>query len=393
MIILMHEPTDELFLGVIHPDAALFSDYFDIELAAKEHEAYRKALEKVGAKVLTVREILLEGTLTKEGRPIEGKELSELRAFASKFLTYNTSKIPEEAKAQERYKRMIIDRANPKDLVKMIMLQPEIVLNYTESNTGFAATYIQRPIMNIFFMRDQMISTAKGIVIGRMNSAQRQLECEIAEFCLNKIGFPPIYHITGENAYLEGGDFLPFGDYAFIGNGLRTTQEAIDQLMENDLLGCNKVVVVKDVWDEQEQMHLDTYFNIIDRDLCTLSEDRYLAAKSDSQYLKIDIWERENANEPYRKAFSDISFVDFIEDELKMKVIPIQRADELTYANNFLTVAPRKIMAVAGQSVELQDAFKTNFVDVTWVPLSNLTKGYGAAHCMTQILDDGDVLF
>ena len=39
MIILMHEPTDELFLGVMHPDAALFSDYFDIELAAKEHAA------------------------------------------------------------------------------------------------------------------------------------------------------------------------------------------------------------------------------------------------------------------------------------------------------------------------------------------------------------------
>ena len=29
MIILMHEPTDELFLGVMHPDAALFADYFD----------------------------------------------------------------------------------------------------------------------------------------------------------------------------------------------------------------------------------------------------------------------------------------------------------------------------------------------------------------------------
>ncbi len=393
MIILMHEPTDELFLGVMHPDAALFSDYFDIELAAKEHAEYRKALEHCGAKVLTVRQILLEGTLDKQGRPVEGKDLNDLRAFASKFLTYNTSNIPEEAKAQERYKKMIVDRAHPKDLVKMIMLQPEIVLSYTESNTGFAATYIQRPIMNIFFMRDQMISTAKGIVIGRMNSAQRQLECEIAEFCLNKIGFPPIYHIEGEDAYLEGGDFLPFGDIAFIGMGLRTTQAAIDQLMENDLLGCNKVVVVKDIWDEQEQMHLDTYFNIIDRDLCTLSEARYLAAKSDSQYLKIDIWERESPEEPYHKAFSDISFVDYIEDELKMKVIPIQRSDELTYANNFLSVAPRKIMAVAGQSVELQEALKANFVDVTWVPLTNLTKGYGAAHCMTQILDDGDVLF
>ncbi len=389
----MHEPTDELFLGVMHPDAALFSDYFDIELAAKEHADYRAALERAGAKVLTVRQILLEGTLDKQGRPVEGKELADLRKFAAQYLTFNTDNIPDERKAQERYKKMVVGRAHPKDLVRMIMLQPEIVLSYTESNTGFAATYIQRPIMNIFFMRDQMISTAKGIVIGRMNSAQRQLECDIAEFCLHKIGFPPIHHIEGDDAYLEGGDFLPFGDYSFIGCGLRTTQSAVDQLMENDLLGTNKVVVVKDIWGEQEQMHLDTYFNIIDRDLCTLSEARYLAAKGDPQYLKIDIWERETPNEPYHKAFENISFVDFIEDELHMKIIPISRRDELTYANNFLTVAPRKIMAVAGQSVELQEDFKANYVDVTWVPLSNLIKGYGAAHCMTQIVDNGDVLF
>ena len=393
MIVLMHEPTDELFLGVMHPDAALFSDYFDIELAAKEHADYRAALERAGAKVLTVRQILLEGTLDKQGRPVEGKDLADLRKFAAQYLTFNTDNIPDERKAQERYKKMIVGRSHPKDLVRMIMLQPEIVLSYTESNTGFAATYIQRPIMNIFFMRDQMISTAKGIVIGRMNSAQRQLECDIAEFCLNKIGFPPIHHIEGEDAYLEGGDFLPFGDYSFIGCGLRTTQAAVDQLMEHDLLGTSKVVVVKDTWGEQEQMHLDTYFNIIDRDLCTLSEARYLAAKSDPQYLKIDIWERESPSEPYHKAFENISFVDFIEEELHMKIIPISRRDELTYANNFLTVAPRKIMAVAGQSVELQEDFKANYVDVTWVPLSNLTKGYGAAHCMTQIVDNGDVLF
>lgn len=389
----MHEPTDELFLGVVHPDAALFSDYFDIELAAKEHAAYRKALEGAGAKVLTVRQILLDGTLDRQGRPKEGKPLQELRHFASKFLTFNTTNIPEEEKAQQRYKKLILDRANPKDLVKMIMLQPEIVLSRTESNTGFAATYIQRPIMNIFFMRDQMIATAKGIVIGRMNSPQRQLECEIAEFCLNKIGFPPIHKIEGDDAFLEGGDFLPFGNYAFIGRGLRTTQAAIDQLMEKDLLGCDKLVVVRDVWDEQEQMHLDTYFNIIDRDLCTLSEPRYRSSKGDPQHLTMDLWEREGAGQPYRKVKEDIDFVTFIKEDMKMKIIPIQRSDEFTYANNFLTVAPRKIMAVAGQSVELQEALKANNVDVTWVPLSNLTKGYGAAHCMTQIVDDGDVLF
>ena len=99
MIILMHEPTEELFPGVIHPDAALFSDYFDIDKAAKEHANYRRELKQFGAEVLTVREILLEGTLDEEGNPVEGKPLDDLRTLASEFLTYNTASIPEDAEA------------------------------------------------------------------------------------------------------------------------------------------------------------------------------------------------------------------------------------------------------------------------------------------------------
>ena len=124
--------------------------------------------------------------------------------------------------------------------------------------------------MNLFYMRDQMIATFKGLVIARMHSPQREVESRVAEFCLNKIGMPPIGRISGEGAYLEGGDFLPFGSSAFIGCGLRTTQKAIDQLMENDWLGTDRLMVVRDNWLEQEQMHLDTYFNCIDRDLVTL---------------------------------------------------------------------------------------------------------------------------
>lgn len=392
MIILMHEPTDELFLGVIHPDAALFSDYFDIDKVVKEHANYRKELEKVGAKVLTVRQILLEGTLDENDNAIEGKELDSLREFASKFLIYNTVLVPEEEETQKEYKKIIINKATPKDLVKIIMLQPEIILSYTNSNTGFSASYILHPITNIFYMRDQMIATAKGIVIGRMNSLQRQVECEIAEFCLDKINMSPIYKIEGEEAFLEGGDFLPFGNSAFIGRGLRTTQAAIDQLMENDLLGCDRLIVVRDVWGEQEQMHLDTYFNVIDHDLATLSENRYKATKDNRQYLSADIWERDESG-VYQKVSDGVNFVEYLEEVLKMKIIPISRRDEQTYANNFLSVAPRHIMAVAGQSSELQEVLKENNVKVTWIPLENLTKGYGAAHCMTQILDTGDVLF
>jgi arginine deiminase len=217
-----------------------------------------------------------------------------------------------------------------------------------------------------------------------MNSPQREAECRIAEFCLNKIGMPPIGRISGEGAYLEGGDFLPMGRTAFIGCGLRTTQPAIDQLMDNDLLGCDTLVVVHDRWLEQEQMHLDTFFNIIDYDLVTLSENRYKAGTDSSQYLTADLYVRDDNT--YRKVAESIDFVRYLEDDLKVNIIPISRPDELTYACNYLTVAPRRIMAVAGQSESLQQALSDNGVNVTWLPLSNLTKGYGAAHCMTQVL-------
>ena len=358
MTILMHEPTEELFLGVIHPDAALFADYFNVDQASREHRNYRKALTEAGARVLTVREVLLDG----EGNAVEGPALDALRTFAGEFLVYNTDAIPAQRDAQRAYKEEVLRKANPKDLLRIILLQPEVVLSHTEGNTGFAATYRQRPMMNLFYMRDQMIATFKGLVIAR---------------------------ISGEGAYLEGGDFLPFGSSAFIGCGLRTTQKAIDQLMENDWLGTDRLMVVRDNWLEQEQMHLDTYFNCIDRDLVTLSANRYKAGPDSSQYLTVDVYERKDGR--YSRTVEGACFVDFLEKTLGVKVIPISRPDELNYANNYLTIGPRRIMAVAGQSQELQQALAAHGVDVTWIPLPNLTRGYGAAHCMTQILGTEEV--
>ena len=166
-------------------------------------------------------------------------------------------------------------------------------------------------------------------------------------------------------------------------------QKAIDQLMENDWLGTDRLMVVRDNWLEQEQMHLDTYFNCIDRDLVTLSANRYKAGPDSSQYLTVDVYERKDGR--YSRTVEGACFVDLLEKTLGVKVIPISRPDELNYANNYLTIGPRRIMAVAGQSQELQQALAAHGVDVTWIPLPNLTRGYGAAHCMTQILGTEEV--
>ena len=46
-------------------------------------------------------------------------------------------------------------------------------------------------------------------------------------------------------------------------------------------------------------------------------------------------------------------------------------------------------MAIGNQSEELQKAFAEHGVRVEWIPLETLIKGYGAAHCMTQVIKAG----
>ena len=278
----------------------------------------------------------------------------------------------------------MLAKFQPGDLVDIILLQPEIILRKTDINTSFEASYQLHPVMNLFFMRDQAITTSKGVVIGKMNSSQRRTESDIAEFCYRKLGERPIYRIEGEDAFLEGGDYLPFGTLSFIGCGLRTTQAAIDQLLEHDLIGKDTLVVVRDQWKSQDQMHLDTYFNIIDRDLVTMCANRVEAEPDDIDFLTADIYAK-NTEGSFEKAVSGVPFTEFL-TKRGIDIIPIEKADELNYANNFLTVGARKIVMVAGQSLELQARLREHGVDVTWAYLDNLTRGYGAAHCMTQVV-------
>ena len=197
------------------------------------------------------------------------------------------------------------------------------------------------------------------------------------------VGLKPILRIQDEGR-LEGGDYLPAGTLSFIGCGMRTNDEGIRQVMEADAFGHDTVVVVRDHKFWQMQMHLDTYFNIIDKDLCTLTSSRLNAQKDDPEYLTCDLWVRAPGTKKYTLLQKDRSFVEFLQD--RFEIIPIDSEDEMHYANNFLTIAPRHIMAVGGQSKALQQRFAEAGVKVEWIPLESLIDGYGAAHCMTQVL-------
>ena len=371
-VILMHTPGQELFDGVIHPSAGLFEDYFDVDKAAAEHRNYIKMLQKNGIKVYTVRQIL------------EETGIDSLRVLAGELLQYDVTTLDDDAAADAaRYKKEVLAKMSRADLIRCILLQPTVVLYKTGLNTGFEAQYVHNPLMNLYFTRDQSITTPRGHVICNMNSSQREPEADIISLCYAHLGLKPILRIQGEGR-LEGGDYLPAGTLSFIGCGMRTNDEGIRQLMEADAFGHDTVVVVRDHKFWQMQMHLDTYFNIIDKDLCTLTSSRLNAQNDDPEYVTCDLWVRAPGTKKYTLLQKDRSFVEFLQD--RFEIIPIDSEDEMHYANNFLTIAPRHIMAVGGQSKALQQRFAIAGVKVEWIPLESLIDGYGAAHCMTQVL-------
>lgn len=375
-VILMHTPSQELYDGVIHPAAGLYDDYFDADAAAEEHRGYIEMLRDNGIEVHTVEEVLMS------------MDHEMLRQLADKCLTYDATDTQMSAAEVEEYRQYVLQRMTHKDLYRTLLFHPTVELHETGQNTGLEAVYKRNPLMNLYFLRDQSISTPCGQIMCRMNSSQRADEVDIIEACYRQLGYDPVWRVTGDGNYLEGGDYIPFGTIGLIGCGLRTTFGAIEQMMEQDVMGHDTIVVVNERWKDQYQMHLDTYFNVIDQDLVTLCFNRYDAQdESDINFLTIQMFARKPGEKLYHEVegYKDMSFKAFLA-ERNCKVIRISKADADHYANNFLAIDGRHIMSVANQSEELEQAYRAHGVTVEWVPLENLIGGYGAAHCMTQVL-------
>ena len=71
-----------------------------------------------------------------------------------------------------------------------------------------------------------------------------------------------------------------------------------------------------------------------------------LRCKDTTFFCHLQVFRRKVISQPYCLKISS------------QKIIPIDYDDEMHYANNFLTIAPRHIMAVAGQSEELQQRLR-----------------------------------
>lgn len=241
------------------------------------------------------------------------------------------------------------------------------------------------PMKALYYTRDQSIITPRGAIIGKMTLSHRQLEPYLIELCYQYLGGKIYYRIHDEEARLEGGDYFPFGTLSIIGEGQRTNRKAIDELLKADAFGHDTIIVVKDALKNIYQMHLDTYFNIIDKNLVVLSQERLNAEVGNNNYLNIDVFTRSPGTKEYQLYKENVGFAEFLR-ERNVKIIPVAGTDLTKLATNFLCIEPRHIIGREGLSESFKESMKDNGVEAEYLNLDELAEGNGLVHCMTQVI-------
>lgn len=420
--IVVHKPGIEMFLGLLEPYGSLYERAFSRDGARYEHDILATTLEKeFGVEVLHLKSAIIEGA--KKNPRIRQKLIDKAR----EAIEYSGDKnYIEQARKEFELNCKYYDVQH---FFYILLMHPLIEVKKKEGSRNIALDIIQRqPLANLYFMRDQQFVTDKGIVLSRMAKPSRRRETEVTKFLWEDVLSLPILHEMTDPATIEGGEFLPMGDFALVGIGDRTNQAAVDQLLGLPLDYKEVGVVHQPLHplipssepNPMINMHLDTYFNVAAKDVVVGSE---LLLKQ----AKVDIYHNEGEG-VFVKDTQEKTLHEYMLDK-NFEVINITTLEQMSYASNFLCIKDREILAVDVEPITLkvlrtlkeaknknpkkysalyaqaEKDYNNLIKDGEFFPhkkaiyrseikprplnLRNLTGGYGAAHCMTCSLSRG----
>ncbi len=409
----------EMFFGLLEPYASLYERAFSKNGAIREHEL----LEHVLTHEFHVKVYKLYSTIVEAAE--HDPKMREM-LVDSAYETVNVIGKQEDVDLATKELKKNRDILDPSHFLDILLLNPQIELS---SETGARMIHLnvkeREPLANLYFMRDQQAVTDKGIFLSRMSKPQRRRESKVTELLWNALDVS-IVHSVEEPGTFEGGDFIPAKDFALVGVGDRTNAAGIEQLLSKGL-NFDEVAVVHqpnhpllptDEPDPMVNMHLDTYFNIASSGVAVGLE---LLLKE----ATVDVYQRAGKGK-YEKREGSASLHSYIKD-WGFEIIDITTLEQLCYASNFLTIKDGQIIAVEVERdvrdvlkdlkskaaedpvkygrMEIQaekdyDYLKSESeffphkrliyeygIDAYPLVLKNLTGGYGAAHCMTAVLE------
>ncbi|WP_393972082.1 arginine deiminase family protein [Oxyplasma meridianum] len=405
--VMMHRPGIEIEYAMLSPRPFLFERPFRTSVAIKEHMNLQETLEKNGVKVRILKEEVV--SKADENRAFRKALEDKIVNMVSFYGSVESSRA-----AKEQLKKNV-SMFDSSTLFYTLTLEPSIDLKKENGNSvEYPTIYSNIPLANLYFMRDQQAVSSGGVIIGNMKRRQRIKEPDITEFIFrNAFGEDNLVRISGKGLF-EGGDFIPAGTFCIIGVGTRTNMEGAMQAMNSGLVNFDEVCLVENpVYDFLEEdrdpmvnMHLDTFFNIAADGVAVTSVELCRKAKA--------IIFGKSGNE-YVKTIETTLF-EYLKGK-NFNFVNLSIAEQMSYSSNFLTLKNGTIVAVNAPivlkkllnlgvfpdnlqtaikqeltSVEEKNLFpfskqvKENGIEIIVVNLSELTGGYGGAHCMTAAL-------
>jgi arginine deiminase len=394
----------ESFICSLNPAASLYEDVTDEDEIRKCFKSLKDYLKTVGIKLITVEEDLL----LKENS-------DELMELAKNSLNYEReTKIEEKKKednkrkrkssfddyckySSEEYKEKVLKKFTKKNLINIILTRPTMKLKHIQTDTFIESTSITFcPLGNLVFCRDQQITTQKGVVIGRSRTSQRKYEHIIMKQVFKNLKVDIIGEV--KEGYLEGGDFfVARTNLSMLGFGFRSDIVGANYLMENDLLGTRYMALCYDENDkDQQRMHLDTYFNIlndnnalvIDFDEVGKHENKkidrrvyYFDNDKDAKEITSDRDMIKNKIGEYKLVKIYDSFYKFL-DDMKFNYVKITHQEQKEYMINFLNIGNNTVISV---NKDLEKKVKDLGIKVKYFNCQPILNMYGGMHCMTQV--------
>jgi len=405
--VMVHEPGTEVFFGLLAPSAHLYERFFDLGAAKREHQSLCQELRSYGVKVTYLEKIIPEAA---ENDSRLFGELAELARARSGQRCEGEGCGLSRRLQREYLSPLPFEMRDPAHLLMIAVLNPMVVLT-----AGGVRTELRRPFHNLYFMRDQQICTDRGIVQCRMAAPEREGESEVTGLGLRAAGAVPIAAVRGGR--LEGGDFIPLGDFALLGVGPRTDPEGAASLMKKGI-GFEELAVVHEPLhplisghDPMVCMHLDTYCNIP-------AEGVAVGNPLLLERASVEVWQKSDGG--YKKVREGLSLSSYLREK-GYEIIEISTLDQLCYATNFLTLRDGECLAPEAEAIapevirrlrEKPDryaallaqaehdynkgdlfpaipAFREHGISMQTIRITNATGGYGGAHCMTCVLRRG----
>lgn len=404
--VIIHKPGIEAFFGLLAPEASLYEGPFDYQAACREHDRLKACLsEDFQVQTHELRDIIVKRAESDEN-------------FRARLIKLALSAVGFEGENKEKHKenfRKTADAHCLGDLVDMLVLRPSVEI-VEFAGEKLPRTILRRALFNLYYMRDQQAIADNGVILGHPYRPQREFEPALTKLAFEALKVKVAREINLPGTF-EGGDFMSMKNFALIGKGQRTNDDAIAQILS--CLSFEEVAVVENPFHksvghpDDTTMHLDTYFNVA-------GDDVVVGHKKLAETASVTVYQKEG--EKYNRLQEKSHLLPYIKGK-GFRLVPITTLEQLSYASNFLCIKNRCILAVDVENVakrviadlnekiragkvqyqrirqEVQgDYEKLNSngdffphkkqmrdygVDYEHISIKNLSAGFGGIHCMT----------